>query len=65
MDEMMTKDKYQTRENYLQYIDYFHSLYFHKPDGQIHSAMLAIQREYELKFPISFVIFLFSENLKK
>ena len=52
MDEMMRKDKYQTRENYLQYIDYFHALYFHKPDGQIHSAMLAVQREYELKFPL-------------
>ena len=52
MEEMMRKDKFQTRENYLLLIDYYHGLYFHNPDEQIHSAMLAVQREYELKFAL-------------
>lgn len=50
MDEMMRKEQFQTKENYLLLIDYYHALYFHRPDGQIHSAMLAVQREYEVRF---------------
>ena len=50
MDEMMRKEQFQTKENYLLLIDYYHALYFHRPDGQIHSAMLAAQREYEVRF---------------
>lgn len=52
MQEIMLKEEFQTRENYLLLIDYYHGLYFHNPGGLIHSALLAIQREYELKFPV-------------
>lgn len=50
MEDMMKKEKYQTRENYLLWIDYYYALYFHKPTEQIHSALLSVQREYEFKF---------------
>lgn len=53
MEDIIIKEKFQTRENYLQLIDYYHGLYFHRPGGQIHSAMLSIQRDYELKFPVN------------
>ena len=49
----MIKEEFQTRENYLLLIDYYHGLYFHNPGGLIHSALLAVQREYELKFPVT------------
>ncbi len=52
MANLMKKEKFQTRENYLTLIDYYHALYFHKPDSNIHSLMLATQREYEIKFRI-------------
>lgn len=51
MQDMMKKDKYQTRANYLELIDYYSALYFHRPGGQIHAALLALQREYAIKFP--------------
>ena len=51
-DMMIKKEEFRTRDNYLELIDYYHALYFHRPGGQIHSALLAVQREYELKFPI-------------
>ena len=51
-DMMIKKEEFRTRDNYLELIDYYHTLYFHRPGGQIHSALLAVQREYELKFPI-------------
>ena len=53
MQDIMIKEEYQTRENYLLLIDYYHGLYFHNPGGLIHSALLAVQREYELKFPVT------------
>ncbi len=52
MLDLMKKEKYQTKENYLMVIDYYHSLYFHRPGSGIHSQMLSLQREYELKFPV-------------
>lgn len=50
MEDVMKKEEGKTRENYLITIDYYHGLYFHNPDADIHSAMLSVQREYELKF---------------
>ena len=53
MQDIMIKEEFQTRENYLLLIDYYHGLYFHNPGGLIHLALLAVQREYELKFPVT------------
>lgn len=50
MTDIMKKEQNQTRENYLLMIDYYHGFYFHCPSADIHSAMLSIQREYELKY---------------
>lgn len=52
MENIMKKDAYKTRANYLILMDYYRGLYFHRPGGQIHSALLALQREYEINFPI-------------
>ncbi|MBP3463181.1 MAG: tetratricopeptide repeat protein [Clostridia bacterium] len=52
MEDIMKKDEYKTRANYLTLMDYYNGLYFHRPGGQIHSALLALQREYEINFPI-------------
>lgn len=49
---VLKKEEYQNRNNYLLTIDYYHGLYFHKPGAAIHSEMLALQREYELKYPV-------------
>lgn len=51
MQDVMKKEEKQTRINYLTLIDYYNGLYFHKPGGQIHSALLSLQREYLIKFP--------------
>ena len=51
MQDVMKKEEKQTRMNYLTLIDYYNGLYFHKPGGQIHSALLSLQREYSIKFP--------------
>lgn len=53
MNDVMIKEEMKTKENYLMLIDYYHSLYFFSPNETIHNQMLAIQREYELKFPVS------------
>mgnify|MGYP004534215307 FL=1 len=50
MLELMSKDKFATRENYLLLLEYYNGLYFHSPSGQIHSSLLATQREFEYKF---------------
>lgn len=52
MNNLMIKEEMRTKENYLILIDYYHSLYFFSPDENIHNQMLAIQREYELKYPV-------------
>lgn len=51
MNDIMKKSENQTKENYLITIDYYNGLYFHKPNQDIHLEMLALQREYELKYP--------------
>ena len=48
----MKKEEAKTKENYLMLIDYYHGLYFHYPDASVHSAMFAVQREYEIRFPL-------------
>jgi len=48
----MLKEEYKTRVNYLMLIDYYNGLYFHRPGGQIHSALLSLQREYAINFPV-------------
>lgn len=53
MNDIMKKEDNQTRENYLTIIDYYHGLYFHCPTADIHSAMLSMQREYELKYIVA------------
>lgn len=50
MENTLMNEKFQTKDNYLQLIDYYYGLYFHRPGEQIHSAMLSVQRDYELKF---------------
>lgn len=53
MLDIMKREVNQTRENYLVTIDYYHGLYFHCPTADIHSAMLSMQREYELKYVVT------------
>ncbi len=52
MEAIMKKEEAKTKENYLMLIDYYHGLYFHYPDASVHSAMFAVQREYEIRFPL-------------
>lgn len=51
MSDLMKKDENLTKDVYLITIDYYHSLYFHRPGSGIHAQMLSLQREYELKYP--------------
>ena len=52
MEEIMRKEEAKTKENYLTLIDFYHGLYFHYPDASVHSAMFAVQREYEIRFSL-------------
>lgn len=53
MLDIMKKEENQTKENYLVTIDYYRGLYFHNPTYDIHSEMLAMQRECDLKYPVT------------
>lgn len=50
MTDVMKKDENLTKNTYLVTIDYYHSLYFHRPGSGIHAQMLSLQREYEHKY---------------
>lgn len=50
LNDIMKKSENQTKENYLIAIEYYNGLYFHKPTQDTHLEMLALQREYELKY---------------
>lgn len=52
INDIMKKEENQTRENYLTKIDYYKGLYFHNPKFDIHSEMLSLQREYDLRYPV-------------
>ncbi len=52
MTKILEERKYQTKESYLNAIDYCHSLYFHRPSESLHNLMFSFQKEYEEKFPI-------------